>query len=52
MSLITYVNSNRQLGRPKLIQIFLFWFEKDVIYLYNEFMLEQKKYSENKENQI
>ena len=46
MSLITYVNSNRQLGRPKLIQIFLFWFEEYFISLYDEFKLERKTYSE------
>ena len=34
MSLITSVVSNRQSGRPKLIQIFIFWFEEDVISLY------------------
>ena len=37
MPLITIVNSNRQLWRPKSIQIFLFWFEKYVISLYDEF---------------
>ena len=39
MSLITVLNSNSQLGRPKLIQIFLFWFEEDVISLCSEFNL-------------
>ena len=35
ISLIKSVSSNSQSGRPKLIQIFIFWFEKDVISLYN-----------------
>ena len=33
MSLIYSVISNRRKGRSKLIMIFLFWFEKDLIYL-------------------
>ena len=49
MSLIRNVSSNYQLGRPKLIQIFLFWFEEDFIYLYNKFNLERISDSENKE---
>ena len=52
MSLITSVISNRQSRRPKLIQILLFWFEEDAIYLYNEFKLERISGSENKENYI
>ena len=48
MSLITVLNSNSQLGRPKLIQIFLFWFEEDVISLCSEFNLERKTDSEKK----
>ena len=48
MSLITIVNSNRQLGRPKLNQMFLFWFEEYVIYLYGEFKLDRKTDSEIK----
>ena len=52
MSLITSVISNSQSGRPKLIQIFLFWFEEDVISLYNEFKLERRSVSEKKENYI
>ena len=43
------VNSNRQQGRPKLIQIFIFLFEEDVISLYNEFKFEQKLDSKKKE---
>ena len=49
MSLITNVSSNRQLGRTKLIQIFLLWFGEDVISLYNSFKLEQRPDSEKKE---
>ena len=49
MSLITSVMSNRQSGRPKLIQIFIFWFEEYVIYFYNEFKLEQRSGSEKEE---
>ena len=49
ISLITNVSSNRQLGRTKLIQIFLLWFGEDVISLYNEFKLEQRPDSEKKE---
>ena len=52
MSLITIVNSNCQLGGPKLIQIFIFWFEEDVISFYNEFKIERKTYSEKRKNQI
>ena len=50
MSLIIIVNSNRQLGRPKLHQIFLFLFEGYVIYLCGEFKLERKTDSENNRN--
>ena len=49
MSLITSVISNIQSRRPKLIQIFLFWFEEYVISLYNEFKLERISGSEKKE---
>ena len=49
MSLISSVISNRQSGRPKLIMIFLFWFEEDVISLYNEFKLEKISVTEMKE---
>ena len=42
MPLITIVNSNHQLMRLELIQIFLFWFEEYVIYLHNECKLEKK----------
>ena len=54
MSLITNVRSDCQLGRPKLIQIFSFWFEEYVISLYNEFKLERRSGSEKKEksNQV
>ena len=46
VSLITIVNSNIQIGRPNLIQIFLFCFEEDVISLYNKSKLEWKSDSE------
>ena len=49
MSLISSVMSNRQSGRPKLIQIFHFWFEEDVISLYNEFNLKKIFVTEKKE---
>ena len=49
MSLITSVSSNFQLGILKLIQIFLFWFEEDVIYLYNGFKIERISDSEKKD---
>ena len=48
MSLITTVNSNHQLGRPKLIKIFLFWFKEYIISLYDEFNIERKSDSEIK----
>ena len=37
VSLIIALSSNRQLGRHNLMQLFCFWFEKDVISLYNNF---------------
>ena len=46
MSLIHSVMSNKDKGRPKLIIIFLFWFEEDIISLYNEFKLEAKSVSD------
>ena len=49
MSLITGVISNRQSRRPKLILVFLFWFEEDVISLYNEFKLEKRSVTDKKE---
>ena len=49
MSLITSVISDRQSRRPKLIQIFLFWFEENVISLYNKFKLERRSGSEKRE---
>ena len=49
MSLITSAISNRRSRRAKLIQIFLFWFEEDIISLYNEFKLERRSGSEKKE---
>ena len=52
ISLITIVKSNFQLWRPKLIQIFLFWFEEYVISLYDEFKLESKTDYGKKKNQI
>ena len=48
MSFIKILNSNHQLGRANLIEIFLFWFEEDVISLYDDFKLEQKTDSEKK----
>ena len=45
MSLITILNSGRQLGRPKLIQILIFWFEEFVISLYNYFKHIPKTYN-------
>ena len=41
--------SNRKKGRPKLILVFLFWFEEDVISLYNEFKLEKRSVTDKKE---
>ena len=49
MSLIIILGSDSQLGRPKLIKIFIFWFEEDDISLYNEFKLEKTCDSEKKE---
>ena len=49
MSLIIILGADSQLGRPKLVKIFIFWFEEDVIYLYNEFKLERTSDSEKKE---
>ena len=46
MSLIKIVDLNHELGRPDLEQIFGFWFEEYVIFLYNEFKPERKTYSE------
>ena len=51
MSLISSIISNRKSGRPKLILTFLFWFEEDVISLYNEFKLENRSVYE-KERKI
>ena len=39
MSLIHSVMSNKKKGRPKLILIYLFWFEEDLISLYNEYKI-------------
>ena len=49
MSLITSVMSNRKKWRPKLMQIFIFWFEEYLISLYNEFKLENISVTEKKE---
>ena len=38
--------SNKNKGRPKLILIFLFWFEEDLISLYNEYRIEAKSISD------
>ena len=48
MSLNKIEGSNFQIGRPQLVKIFRFWFEEDIIHLYNKFKLEQKTYSERK----
>ena len=37
MSLLKMVNSIRLLGRQKLVQVFIFWFEEDVLSLCNNF---------------
>ena len=37
MTLIKIVNACRILGIQKLVQVFRFWFEEDVIYLYNNY---------------
>ena len=52
MSLITIVNYNRQLGRPKFVQIFSFWFKEDVIYFYKSFKLERKTDSGKRSNLV
>ena len=49
MSLISSLMSNGQLGITKLIMIFLFWFEEDIISMYNEFKLEKRSVTEKKE---
>ena len=51
-SLIENVMPNKKKGRPKLIQILLFWFEEDLISLYNEYEIEAKSVSDknNKSN--
>ena len=49
MSLIYSAMSDRKKGRPKLILIFIFWFEEDIISLYNEFKLEKISVTEKKE---
>ena len=46
MSLIRSVMSNKSKGRPKLILIFIFWFEEDLISLYNEYKIEAKSFSD------
>ena len=47
-SLIENVMSNKKKGRSKLIQIFLFWFEEDLISMYNEYKIEARSVSDNK----
>ena len=49
MSLIRSVMSNKKKGRSKLILIFLFWFEEDLISLYNEYKIEVKSVSDKKD---
>ena len=46
MSLIRSVMPNKKKGRPKLILIFPFWFEEDLISLYNEYKTEAKSVSD------
>ena len=46
ISLIYSVMSNKKKGRPKLILIYLFWFEEDHISLYNEYNIEAKSVSD------
>ena len=46
MSLICSVMSNKKKGRPKLILIYLFWFEEYLIFLYNEYRIEVKSVSD------
>ena len=46
MSLIYSVMSKINKGRPKLILIFLFWFEEDLISLYNDYKIEAKSVSD------
>ena len=41
-SLIHNVMSNQKKGRSKLIMILFFWFEEDLISLYNEYKIEAK----------
>ena len=38
--------SNKKKGRPKLILIFIFWSEEDLISLYNEYNIEAKSVSD------
>ena len=49
MSLIRSVMPNKNKGRSKLIIIFLFWFEEDLISLYNEYKIEVKYVSDKKD---
>ena len=37
MSILSMVNSNLQLGRQKLVQVFHFWFGEGALSLYNNF---------------
>ena len=48
------VMSNKKKGRPKLILIFLFWFEEYLISLYNEYKIEANSVSDknNKSNSM
>ena len=48
MSLIRCVMSNKKKGRSKLMLIFIFWFEEDLISLYNEYKIEAKSVSDKK----
>ena len=38
MALIKMINYCRILGRNKLMHIFSFWFEEDIIYFYNNYI--------------
>ena len=49
MSLIRSVMSNKKKGRPKFIMIYIFWFEEDLISLYNEYKIEATSVSDKKD---
>ena len=49
MSLIRSVMLIEKKGRSNMIIIFLFWFEEDLISLYNEYKLEAKSVYDKKD---